>query len=379
FGLFTLASAACGLAPDAGVLIGARLLQGMAAALISPSVLSLIGVIYTGSDRVRAVGVYALVMGIAAAGGQLIGGVLVQADIAGLGWRMVFLINLPVGLAALALAPRLIPESRAANPEPLDLLGLALVTVALTLLVAPMIEGPALGWPAWTLYCLAAAPVLLAGFAAHQVWIGARGAAPLLDPALFRERAFSAGLLTQLAFWCGQAAFFLILAIYLQQGRGLDPLHAGLVFTILAGAYLVASVRAPALTVRHGRALVGAGALTLAAGHCLLLGGLSTGAGIRLLAPGLLLVGAGMGLCITPLTTIVLGSIDAQRAGAVSGTLSTMQQVGNSVGVAVTGAIFFGTLGAGYTRAFEYSVVELACLLAMVALLSRLLPARRPA
>lgn len=122
-----------------------------------------------------------------------------------------------------------------------------------------------------------------------------------------------------------------------------------------------------------------AGALTLAAGHGLLLGGLSVGAGIGLLAPGLLLVGAGMGLRITPLTTIVLGSIDAQRAGAVSGTLSTMQQVGNSLGVAVTGAIFFGTLGASYTPAFAHGVAELACLLVMVALLSRLLPARRPA
>lgn len=181
FALFTLASAACGLAPDAGVLIGARLLQGMAAAMISPSVLSLIGVIYTGADRVRAVGVYALVMGIAAAGGQLIGGALMQADIAGLGWRMVFLINLPVGLAALGLAPRLIPESRAVEPKPLDLVGLALVTVALTVLVVPLIEGPALGWPAWSVLCLAAAPVLLVGFAAHQVWIGGRGVAPLLD------------------------------------------------------------------------------------------------------------------------------------------------------------------------------------------------------
>ena len=196
----------------------------------------------------------------------------------------------------------------------------------------------------------------------------------------FRDRAFVTGSLTQLVFWCGQASFFLVLALYLQQGRGLDARQAGLIFTILAGAYLVASLRAPMLTVRHGRTLVAIGATTLACGHALLLAGVA-GAGtsgpIVFLVPGLLLIGTGMGLCITPLVSTVLANIEPQRAGATSGTLSTMQQLGNALGVAVTGVIFFGALQGGYAHAFEVSLAELSGLLLTVAALSRLLPRGR--
>ena len=200
---------------------------------------------------------------------------------------------------------------------------------------------------------------------------------------MFRHRAFSAGLLTQLTFWCGQASFFLVLALYLQHGRGLDPLQAGLVFTILAAAYLVTSLQAPKLTLQYGRRLIALGALTLALGHVLLLlsvAEVGTGGWIGLLAPGLVLVGVGMGLCITPLVSTVLGSLDQQRVGAASGMLSTVQQVGNALGVALTGVIFFGALGsgAGYASAFELSLAQLALLLVGVAMLTRLLPARQP-
>ena len=135
----------------------------------------------------------------------------------------------------------------------------------------PLVEGRQHGWPLWTWISLAAAPLLLLAFASHQRRLMRRGGTPLVAPALFRARSFTAGLLTQLAFWCGQASFFLVLALYLQQGRGLSALHAGLVFTILAVAYVVASAQAPALTERHGRRLLAAGALVLAAGHGLLL------------------------------------------------------------------------------------------------------------
>jgi MFS family permease len=203
-----------------------------------------------------------------------------------------------------------------------------------------------------------------------------------VDLSLFRDRTFSAGLLTQRGLWSGQASFFLVLALYLQQGRGLDALQAGLVFTILAGAYLMASMRAPALTLRRGRIVIGVGALTLAAGHFLLVLAVShigVKGSIAALVPGLVLVGAGMGLCITPLTSTVLASAGPRNAGAVSGALSTMQQVGNSIGVAVTGIIFFGAVGHGYGHALDLSVIELGALLVGVAALSRLLPGPRRA
>jgi EmrB/QacA subfamily drug resistance transporter len=376
--LFVLASATCGLAAGAWMLVAARVVQGVGGALISPNVLSIMGVTYPGQERVRAITVYGMVMGVAAAGGQLIGGALIAANLFGLGWRAVFLINVPVGLAALGCARGLIPESRAGQAAQLDLRGMLLVTAGLTALVLPLVEGTSLHWPVWTWATLAASPAIFAAFAASQLRAARRGGAPLLDPALFRRRALAAGLVTQLAFWCGQAALFLVLALYLQQGRGQSPLHAGLEFSILAVSYLAASLRAPALTLRLGRELIAVGALALAAGEGLLLLAVAeAGSGpVAWLAPGLVLAGAGMGLGITPLTTIVMAHADPQRAGAVAGALSTMQQVGNALGVAVTGLIFFGSLASGYGRAFELSLLQLGCLLLAVAAVTRLLPGR---
>lgn len=378
-GLFTIASAACGAAPDATILVAARLVQGVAGALISPNVLAIIGVLYTGPARIRALTTYGMVMGFAALGAQLIGGLLMQADIAGLGWRTVFLINLPIGIAGLLLAGQHITESRAESGVSIDVHGTILITAGLTTLLLGLVEGPQHSWPEWTLLSLAAAPILLAVFVAYQARVARRGGSPVLDPAMFRDRAFTGGLITQLVFWCGQASFFLVLALYLQNGRGLSPLAAGGVFTILAAAYLVTSRQAPKLALRYGRDVIAFGALTLALGDALLMmsvADVGTGGPILALVPGLVLVGAGMGLCITPLVSIVLMSVDPRRAGAASGTLSTVQQLGNSLGVALTGMLFFGTLQSGYAQAFELSLLELAALLLAVAALTRLLPRR---
>jgi EmrB/QacA subfamily drug resistance transporter len=378
--LFTLASAGCGVAATPLELVLGRLVQGMAAALIMPNVLSIIGVLYAGPDRLRALSAYGTVMGLAAVGGQLIGGALIAADPAGLGWRSCFLINVPVGIAGLVLAPRVIPESRQPNSPRLDRRGTLLATAGLTAVMLPLLEGRQHGWPAWTWLSLAACPVLLAGLVADQRRMARAGGSPLLDVTLFRERSFSAGLLTQLCFWAGQASFFVVLGLYLQDGRGLRPLPSGLVFTILAAAYLVTSMRAPGLIERYGRATIGVGALALAAGHGLLLAAVAevgVGGTLVVLVPGLLLAGAGMGLVIAPLASIILRTLEPERAGAASGMLSTIQNVGSALGVAVTGVIFFGALHSGYATAFELAAGQLALLLVGVALLTRLLPAAR--
>lgn len=372
---FVVTSAACGVAPDAAVLIVARLAQGVAAALISASVLAIIGVTYVGAPRARAISVYGVVMGVAAASGQVVGGLLIAANVAGLGWRTVFLINVPVGLAALAVTRRLVPESRAERASGLDLVGMVLAALVLVAVVLPLVQGRQLGWPAWAWGSLAASPVLFVLFLAHQRALDRRGGSPLLDLELFRVVAFRTGLLIQLVFWSTQAASFLILALYLQSGRGLDALHAGLVFTILAAAYVLTSVQAPALAMRFGPPVVIAGAAAIALGDVALLLAVTrigVGGPIAVLAPGMVLVGAGQGLCVTPLTTMVLSHADGQRAGAVSGALSTMQQVGNSIGVAVTGVLFFGALahGRGYAVALRWSLIELACLQLLVAALT---------
>jgi EmrB/QacA subfamily drug resistance transporter len=376
--LFTLASAACGAASTPTELVVGRLVQGAAAALLMPNILAIIGVLYTGPDRLRALSAYGTIMGLAAVGGQLIGGALIALDPAGLSWRACFLINVPIGAIALLLVPRMIPRSSRAASTRLDPTGTVLATTALTAVVLPLVEGRQQGWPAWTWISLGAAPVLLAVLLAHQRRLARRGGQPLVDLALFRRRSFSAGLLTQLCFWGGQASFFVVLALYLQQGRGLRPLTAGLVFTVLAAAYLASSIVAPTLAARHGRRVIMTGALVLASGQALLLAAVAdvgVGGSLAALVPGLLLVGAGMGLVLAPLASTILQTLEPERAGAASAMLTTFQNVGNALGVAITGVLFFGALHAGYAHAFEVSVAELAVLLIGVAALTRLLPA----
>lgn len=238
-----------------------------------------------------------MVMGIASIGGQVVGGALIGADLLGLGWRWVFLIKIPIGTLAFGLAPRLIAESRADRTSGMDTTGAGLLTLALTLLVLPLIDGRQNGWPPWAWAALAASPCCIAAFGIYERHLARSGRSPLLDMHLFRERTFSAGLATKLALWCGQASFFFVLALYLQQARGLTPLHSGLVLMIAACSYTAASLRAPTLTARYGRELIAVGALTLAVGHASLLvavHGIGARGDLALLAPGLLLVGAGM-------------------------------------------------------------------------------------
>jgi EmrB/QacA subfamily drug resistance transporter len=370
--LFTLASLACGLAPSPGTLVLARIAQGAAGAVVMPQVLSIIGVTYTGAEYVKALSAYGVALGVAAVGGQVVGGALVQTDVLGLGWRGCFLINVPIGLAALALVPRVVPESRAERRTRLDIAGAVMLAAGLAAVLLPLIEGRQHGWPAWTWMSLAAAPVILGAFVVRQ----ARSEAPLLDLGLFRERAFSAGLATQLLLGSAQASFFVYLSLYLQQGRGLDPLQAGLVFTILAAAYVVVSGPAPALTARFGRTVVAAGGAALAAGLALLAAAtaeIGTGGSIAVLVPGLLLVGVGIGLCFTPLTATVLSGIDPAGAGAASGAMSTITQVGYALGVAITGLIFFAA-GSDLGRAFELSLLQLTALALGIIAMTRLLP-----
>ncbi|MBO0707553.1 MAG: MFS transporter [Candidatus Dormibacteraeota bacterium] len=375
--VFILASALCALAPSAAVLVGARVVQGLGAALMAPNVLAIVGVTYTGADRVRAITAYGIVMGVAAVGGQVIGGLLLQADLFGLGWRSVFWVNVPVGVAALLLAPRFVTESRSAERGLVDLVGAALLMLAVVAVVLPLVDGRQAGWPVWSWACLAGSLPLFALFTLYLLRTARRGRRPLLDPALFAIRTFRAGLLVQLCFWCQQAAGYLVIALFLQEGRGLSPLGAGGMFAVLAAGYVATSLRAPALTQRFGRDLVGVGAVVGTVGNVLLV--LAAGVGgldvpLVALAPGLLLLGAGQGLCITPLTSIVLSGAGAESAGSMSGALSTTQQIGNAVGVGVIGVVFFGLLSRGAAPAFAWSAVAMAGLLLAVAALSRLLP-----
>src|SRR6201996_1301044 len=265
--LFTIASAACGLAPSATFLVAARVVQGGAAALLMPQILGIISTIYTGPRRAKAFTAYAMAIGFGAVFGQLIGGVLIRLDVAGLGWRTIFLINVPIGVAAALLAPRVVPESKAPGAARIDLVGTVLLSLGLVAIVLPLVEGQQQGWPAWTFGCLAASVPLLAGFALYQRRLAARGGSPLINLALFRERAFCAGVVTNVVYQMMMASFFLVLALYLQDGRGLSALESGLIFLPLGLGYFAASAVSPKVAARLGRQVLALGALIVAAGY----------------------------------------------------------------------------------------------------------------
>ncbi|QMU69229.1 MFS transporter [Streptacidiphilus sp. P02-A3a] len=379
--LFTLASTACGLAPGVDVLIAGRVAQGVGGALMTPQLLVLLQTCFLGRVQAKAFAMYGLTMGLGAVFGQLIGGVLIRADLFGLDWRACFLINLPVGLAALALVPRAVPESRAPQRPGLDNTGVLLVTAALLTLVLPLIEGRAQGWPLWTWLCLAASPVLFTVFGVHQHRQVRRGGHPIVHTGLFRSRTFSVGMLAQLVFWAGQGSFFLILALYLQQGRGLTALASGLVFVVIGGGYLATSTVAHLLAARMGRQVLSVGALLMALGLGLLwlaAGGAGGGHGsVAWLVPGLLVDGVGMGMLVAPLTSGMLSGVAPQLAGSASGVLSTAQQVAGALGIAVIGIVFYGGLGRAGTdfpHAFQLGLLTLALTELLLAGLVRLLP-----
>ncbi|MGW4298084.1 MFS transporter, partial [Micromonospora chersina] len=364
--LFTAASVLCGLAPTVGVLIGARVLQGLAAALLMPQVLAIVRTSVAPAEQPKAIARYGLTMGLGAVFGQLIGGLLIRADLFGLDWRLCFLINLPIGVAALALLRR-VPESRHPATR-LDLAGVVLVSAALVALVLPLVEGREQGWPLWTWLSLAASVLLFGLFAATQ----RRSAQPLVDLTLFRERAFSVGLVATQVFWMGQASFFLILALYLQVERGLSALESGVVFIAIGAGYLATSMYAHRIAARLGRQVVSVGALVMAVG----LYGMwqAAGHGTGWLVPGLAVDGIGMGIALAPLTTTVLSRINPQHTGAAAGVLATVNQTGNAVGVALIGIVFYRA--ADLTGGFRAGLVALIVLELALAAVIQLLPRR---
>ena len=344
---FTLASALCGLAPSAEFLIGARVLQGLAAALLFPQVYASIRVNFDGDDSRRAFGLLGMTLGLAAIAGQVLGGWLVHADLFGLGWRSIFLINVPIGLFAIAAA-RTIPESRAPQRPALDWMGVALVSAGLTLLLVPLIEGPGQGWPAWSLLSLGVA-VLLALFHRQQEQRRMAGGLPLVDMRLLAQRRFALGAVLVLLVYSTSSSFFLCFALLVQTGLGLDPFMAGSIFAPCSVGFVLASLAAPRLVARWGAQAIVAGAMAYAVSIGLLIAQVWM-AGAELvparLIPVLVVVGAGQGFIMTPLLNLVLGFVDEAQAGMASGVISTVQQVGAALGVAVVGILFAAALTA---------------------------------
>ncbi|CAI1563810.1 Spectinomycin tetracycline efflux pump [Serratia marcescens] len=363
---FTLSSLLCGLAGSLGLLIAARILQGSTAALLFPQIYALMRVLYAPQQRRRAFAWLGMTLGLAAIFGQILGGFIIEANLFGSGWRMIFLINLPIGALAL-WAVRRIPESRVAQAQRLDGVGLWLAAtgLSLSLLLLPLLEGPARGWPWWIAPMLALAMLTLWGFLRWERRLAQHGDDAVLDPALFRQAGFAPGMAVVLAIYATASSFFLCFALLLQAGAGLTPFQAGSLFAPASAAFMLASMLAPRLAQRWGNGVLSVGVAIYAAGLALLMAqalwGEALAHPLRLL-PGLVVLGFGQALSMTPLLNLVLGLAQERQAGMAAGLVATVQQVGGALGIVVSGVGFVPLLASGgeaerYAQAFAGAMV----------------------
>ncbi|MFF9237633.1 MFS transporter [Streptomyces sp. NPDC014801] len=367
---FTAASLLCGLARSPGELVAARLAQGLAAAVMVPQVLSLVTLRFPAGHRGRATAWYGAVSGIGAVAGQLLGGLLLQADVLGLGWRAVFLVNVPVGVVAALLALRLLPPPAPDAPRRgFDPRGAAGVTLTVALLLAPLSLGREQGWPAWTWASLALAAVTGAVTLRGQRALRARGGEPVIDPVLLRTRSFARPLTAVGLFQLYFGAYMFTLALLLQAGLGAPPFTAALAFLPQAVLFSAASLLSGRLTARYGTAVPLAGSALAVAGLALLAAQvLATGrdTGALTLMPELAVVGLGNGLLLPPLIGQALSGVRGPDAGAASGTLNTVQQLAGSLGVTLLGTLFFTLSGPDLTAAHHGTAAVTGVFIALV-------------
>ncbi|MFD0688915.1 MFS transporter [Actinomadura fibrosa] len=344
---FTLGSLLCGVAVSPGMLIGSRLLQGLFGALMLPQGLGMIKQMFPPKEMGAAFGMFGPVMGLSSVGGPVLAGWLTDADLFGTGWRMIFLINLPLGAAAVIGGLLVLPSGRSEHASRLDVGGALLASAGAGLLVYPLVQGREHDWPAWTFLMMAASAVVWAVFAWYESRKQRAGADPLIVPSLFRKRGFTGGLVVGLVFFSGMAGIALVLSLFFQLGLGFSPLKTGLSQIPWSAGIVIGFGLAQAVQ-RFGRAVIHAGAVTMAAG----IAGFAVtlqAAGIDVtpwqLAPALVVTGLGMGLLMAPFFDTVLAGVEPAETGSAGGTLTAVQQLGSALGAAVLGTVFFGLLG----------------------------------
>ena len=375
---FGLTSLACGLAPTAWTLVAARVAQGAASAAMLPQVLATIQAATSGPRRAKAMGLYGATAGLSMVAGQILGGVLVSADLAGTGWRSVFLVNVPVVVVGLVLAARVVPETRAQRPEPVDGPGTVLLAVSLLTLLAPLTEGRAAGWPLWTWLSLASFPFVAAAFYAVERRADRQGRTPLVPPSLFALVSLRRGLVIILPFSIGFSGFMFVIAVALQQGAGLGPVQAGLALVPLAVTFFFTSIAGPRLIARYGTRVVTAGSLLQGVGVGLIaLAAWRSWPDLGLLAllPGGAVAGVGQALQLPVIFRIVLSEVPPARAGVGSGVMTTTQQSALALGVATLGTLFLSLIPSmGMRNALVTTLLVQLATIALTGLLSLRLP-----
>lgn len=369
---FVVASALCGTAANGEQLVAWRVVQGLTAGLMNPAILAVIQAVFPPPERGTAFAYFGATAGIATAMGPLLGGVLIAWNVAGLDWRAIFLLNIPVGLVVLVAAVRLVPDHRGRGGS-LDPVGLVIATAALLLLTYPLIQGREAGWAPWTLISMIATVPVVAGFVGWQIRRIQRGTEPLIDVRLFRNRAFAAGTLITLCYFAGFISLQFVLSIYLQMGLGRSALTAGLVLVPFAAGTFASSSVSNRLAHRiGGRRMLHLGSALVALGFAGLIAEIAAAGATTSdwsLMAVLLLAGVGSGMVTAPITNVVLAGVPGSDAGAAGAVLATAQRIGHALGIAVAGTALFSALGlspdqaAGGGLAEQYShAIQVAAL-----------------
>lgn len=367
-GLFTLASALCGFALNMPMLIWSRALQGIGGAMMVPQVMAIMHVMFPPEQKARAFALAGVVASLGAVTGPLMGGALITGNIAGLDWRPIFLVNLPIGLFVIVAGLRWIPALSSDRRMRIDWPGIGLFSLAVVLVVLPVIEGALLGWPWWCVAMLVASLPTGAAFVWRQAILARRGRAQLLPVTLMRNGGFVSGVAMVMLHFSAIPGMFLVLALYLQTGFGLDPMQSGIATApfplgIMLGSYVTGRFGTRAMSIRMavgvGIMLTGMVWLRHVTGHPP-----EPFTSVTLIGP-LALCGLGMGLTISPLFQTVLHSVPTHDAGAGSGAMQAFQQVGAAVGIAVVSSLFFvrlhGQGGDDYAAAMAHSLTYQLC------------------
>ncbi len=378
---FAAASALCGFAWSPAALVAGRILQGFAAAIMAPQALASINAIFPDHEKSKALSFYALTFGVASMVGLFLGGALIALDILGLGWRAIFLINLPVIAVAAPSAFIMLRETRSERPSKLDLGGALLIAIALSALIAPLIEGREQGWPIWLILMLATSLPFFLLFWRHEKHLESTGRDPILAPSLLQNRGLMRGLLAALFFY-SLAAFWLIFSVYQQGGLGLTPFEAGLAILPAAVGFVLGPFASERILRVFGRFSAGAGMVLQAAGlfgtAALISNGLP-----QFLFAALFLIGAGQGIALPNLVKSIVQRVDRTQSGLASGLVNSMFQIGGALAAAIVGGLFFSILGSATDvqsigRAYSVAAVAIAICLLIAGWLSVSLTSPQP-
>ncbi|MFV0108569.1 MFS transporter [Enterobacter ludwigii] len=376
---FAAASLLCGLTWSPWVLISGRVLQGATAAIMAPQALAFVQAIFPEAEKPFALSIYGAVFGLASVIGQVVGGILISADLFHLGWRAIFLVNLPVALLVILFGLPLLKETRAPSAQRLDPVGMLLATATLSALIVPLIEGREAGWPWWTWLSFLAVPLLASLLWRYERRLSQNGGSPLLDPVVLRAPGLGQGLAIVLLFY-SIGAFFLLFSVYLQDALQLNALTAGLLFLPFGVGFLIGPLLTPYLRRFVGNYLsaIGMGCETLGlAGLAGLIAHTMTGSAPAKLPLAVLLfiTGLGQGLAMPTLVRMVTGRVAPAFSGMIAGVTSSTLQISTALSVAVIGGIFYSMLdtsrsGANITHAFIVALLAMAICLATGAALS---------